>query len=102
VFPSLWQEPFGIPLLEAMACEIAVVATRGGAFPEIVEDGRSGLLVPRDDPRALAAALGRLLDDEPERRALAGEGRRRVVRAFSWEHVVERLQVLYASLLRRA
>src|SRR5690606_15060323 len=63
VFPSIWEEPFGIPVIEAMATGKAVVATRGGAFPEIIEDGHSGLLVERGNAEALALALLRILGD---------------------------------------
>jgi glycosyltransferase involved in cell wall biosynthesis len=97
VFPSLWHEPFGIPLLEAMASGLPVLATRGGAFPEIVGDGRSGLLVPRGDVEALAEALSELLGDPARRAALGREARARVLRSFTWDRVVERLREVYAE-----
>ena len=56
-------EPFGLSILEAQACEVAVVATRAGGVPDFVEDGVTGLLVPPDDSVALAAALARLIGD---------------------------------------
>ena len=70
VVPSLY-EGFSLPAIEAMSCGVPVVATTGGALPEVVgSDGETGLLVPPDDPGALAAAIGRLLDDpEPARPA---------------------------------
>ena len=58
--PSLY-EPLGIVNLEAMACGTAVVASRVGGIPEVVSDGETGLLVPPDDPGALAGALNALL-----------------------------------------
>ena len=57
VFPSVWHEPFGIPLIEAMACQVPVVATRSGGMTEIVQDGKSGLIVERGDAESLAEAL---------------------------------------------
>src|SRR6202165_3542805 len=64
VVPSLY-EGFSLPAIEAMACGVPLVATTGGALPEVVgDDGRTGLLVPPGDPGALAAALGRVLDDD--------------------------------------
>jgi glycosyltransferase involved in cell wall biosynthesis len=86
-----------MPLLEAMASGLPVVATRGGAFPEIVEDGRSGLLVPRGDVEALADALSELLADPGRRAALGREARARVLQSFSWDRVVERLREVYAE-----
>ncbi|MBO0893023.1 MAG: glycosyltransferase family 4 protein, partial [Acidimicrobiales bacterium] len=63
VVPSLY-EGFSLPAVEAMACGVPLVATTGGALPEVVgESGRCGLLVPPDDPGALAEAIGRVLDD---------------------------------------
>jgi len=73
----------GLPLsiLEAMAAGLPVVASSVGGVPELVVDGETGLLVPPDDPHALAAAIERLLDDSALRRRLGAAGRTRV-----WEH----------------
>jgi glycosyltransferase involved in cell wall biosynthesis len=92
-------EGLPISLLEAMAAEVAVVATRVGGIPEVVADGVHGLTVPAAAPAALAAALVRLLIDEAERTALAVAGRERVVEAFSIDRAVRRTESLYAELL---
>jgi glycosyltransferase involved in cell wall biosynthesis len=85
VVPSLY-EGFSLPAIEAMACGVALVATTGGALPEVVgEDGVTGLLVPPDDPGALAAAIGRLLDDDELRSRLGLAGRERVLGRFTWQ-----------------
>jgi glycosyltransferase involved in cell wall biosynthesis len=99
VLPSVWEEPFGIPLVEAMASGLPVVATRVGGIPEIVEHGVTGLLVPPDDPDALAGAIAELLVDPSRARELGEAGRRRAEERFSWETVAERLRGLYADLL---
>ena len=95
VFPSLWHEPFGMPILEAMASGLPVVATRGGAFAETVDDGKTGLLVARGDPVALAEALERLLTDEGLARGMGEAGRKRAEDHFSWDAKVEELKRLY-------
>ena len=91
VFPSVWEEPFGMPLVEAMAAGLACVATRGGAFPEIVENGRTGLLVERGDARQLAEALLRLCEDESLRASMGQAARARARERFSWDHVADSL-----------
>ena len=74
VVPSLY-EGFSLPAIEAMACGVAVVATTGGALPEVVGvDGETGLLVAPDDPGALAGAIARLLDDPALRARLGRPG----------------------------
>lgn len=98
-FPSLWHEPFGLPVIEAMAAGIPVVASQGGAIPETVEDGMSGLLVPRGDAEALGAALDRLLQNPELRQQMGETGRRRVHELFTWDRQVERLSQLYSDLL---
>jgi glycosyltransferase involved in cell wall biosynthesis len=79
---SRW-EGFGIVLLEAMLCELPVVATRVSAIPEIVVDGETGVLVAAGDDAAFGAALGELLADGDRRRRLGTSGRERARREFS-------------------
>ncbi|OIV38253.1 glycosyl transferase family 1 [Mangrovactinospora gilvigrisea] len=83
--PSLY-EGFSLPAAEAMASGTALVATTGGAIPEVAgPDGETCLAVPPGDPDALADALGRVLDDPALRGRLAEAGRQRVLRRFTWE-----------------
>ncbi len=99
VVPSLY-EGFSLPAIEAMACGVALVATTGGALPEVVgTDGETGLQVPPDDPGALAAAIGRLLDDEALRRRLGAAGRERVLGRFTWEVTAAGTADQYRALL---
>lgn len=74
------QEGFGIVFLEAMAAGLPIVAARAPAVEELLAGGEFGVLVPPGDESALAAALGRLLDDRSERQLLAAAGRQRVER----------------------
>ena len=97
VMPSR-LEPFGIVVLEGWRAGTAVVATSRGGAPEFVRDGRDGMLVDPFDTVAVARVLGRLLTDEPLRRAVAAAGRARVVE-FAWPAVAERYRRLYDSVL---
>jgi glycosyltransferase involved in cell wall biosynthesis len=83
----------GIPtvILEAMAMGLPVVSTDLSGIPEAVVHGTTGLLVEPEDPKALADALGQLLDDEELRRRMGLEGRRRVVETFDSEINVRKL-----------
>jgi glycogen synthase len=97
--PSVY-EPFGIINLEAMACERPVVASAVGGIPEVVVPERTGLLVPPADPRALAAALNRVLGDRALARRMGVIGRRRVEEHFSWTSIALRTQRMYEALLK--
>jgi glycosyltransferase involved in cell wall biosynthesis len=99
VMPSVWYEPFGMPVVEAMASRCAVIATRAGGFLEIVEDGKSGLLVERNDVQALAAAIIHLLDDDAYRNKIAEAGFQRAAECFSWDKIVNDLQQKYNNLI---
>ena len=110
--PSIY-EPFGLVNVEAMACEVAVVASRTGGIPEIVVEGETGLLVdvgPGDDPYGtprdpaafagrLADALNRLVRDPQTSAAYGRAGRRRVEEHFSWSSIAARTAEVYASAL---
>jgi alpha-maltose-1-phosphate synthase len=96
--PSVY-EPFGLINLEAMACETAVVASAVGGILEVVEDGKTGVLVPPARPEALAAALNALLANPAQARAMGQAGRRRVEAHFSWAAIAERTEQVYAEAI---
>ena len=98
-FPSVCEELFGMPLVEAMASATPVVATRGGAFPEIVEHGRTGLLVERSDAPALADAILQLLSNPEQRDVMARAAAERASTMFSWDRIAEDLVHEYERIL---
>ena len=100
VSPSLY-EGFGLPAAEAMACGTPVVATTAGAFPEVIADGETGLLVPPGDAAALAHAIETLLSDPSRRVAMGAAGVRRIQEQFSWRVCAERTAALYEDVLMR-
>ena len=106
VCPSIY-EPFGLVILEAMACETAVVASRVGGIPEIVVEGETGYLVDYDPDETdrftteLAARIEMVLEEPARARAMGETGRRRVVERFGWPAIAARTAELYESLLSR-
>ncbi|HKH48811.1 MAG TPA: N-acetyl-alpha-D-glucosaminyl L-malate synthase BshA [Thermoanaerobaculia bacterium] len=96
------SESFGLAALEAMSCEVPVIATNAGGVPEVVEDGRCGFLCPVGDVDGMAEGALRLLGDEPMRRAFGEAGRRRAVEVFSQDAVVARYRGLYERVSGRA
>src|SRR5439155_12709101 len=92
-------EPFGLINLEAMACETPVVASAVGGILEVVEDGKTGLLVEPGRPEALAAAIRSVLGDPARARAMGRAGRLRVEAQFSWASVAERTRDVYAAAI---
>jgi glycosyltransferase involved in cell wall biosynthesis len=100
VVPSLY-EGFSLPAIEAMSCGVAVVATTGGALPEVVgTSGETGLLVPPDDPGALAGAIAQLLDDPELRAKLGAAGRERVIHRFTWQVTAAGTAACYEAILK--
>jgi glycosyltransferase involved in cell wall biosynthesis len=101
VVPSLF-EGFSLPLVEAMACGTPVVATTGGALPEVAgRHGETALLVPPGDPQALADAIAAMLGDEALRARLGAAGRDRVLRRFTWRAAAERTVECYRDAIGR-
>ena len=97
VLPSR-HEPFGIVNLEAMVVGKPIVATRVGGVPEIVVDERNGLLVPPENPEALADALGKLLRDEALRARL-GENGRAMAQGFTWPRIADEYMKIYEAII---
>ena len=94
------QESFGLAALEAMACEVPVVASRVGGVPELVEDGVTGFLCPPDDLTAMADASIRLLTDDVLHAQMAKAARVRAVERFADARIIPMYERFYDEVLR--
>ena len=100
VVPSIWDEPFGLIALEAMASGRPVCASRVGGLQDIVADGETGHLFPRGDSAVLASHLDRLLDNPAERTRLGTAGRRRAETEYAWDTIIQRHYLPLLDFLR--
>ena len=99
VVPSLY-EGFSLPAIEAMSCGVPLVATTGGALPEVVgTDGETALLVPPGNSEALADRIRTALDDAELRARIGAAGRQRVIDRWTWRHTAEGTLEQYRALL---
>jgi glycosyltransferase involved in cell wall biosynthesis len=99
IVPSLY-EGFSLPAIEAMSCGVPLVATTGGALPEVVgADGDTALLVPPGDSDALAARIRTALEDPELRAAVGARGRQRVIDRWTWRHTAIGTVEQYRALL---
>jgi glycosyltransferase involved in cell wall biosynthesis len=99
VVPSLY-EGFSLPAIEAMSCGVPLVATTGGALPEVVgADNDTALCVPPGDSEALAAKIAMALDDEALRDRIGAAGRARVIERWTWRHTAVGTVEHYRALL---
>jgi glycosyltransferase involved in cell wall biosynthesis len=96
VVPSLY-EGFGLPAAEAMACGTPVIATTGGALPEVVGD--AGILVPPRSADSLAAAIRQLINDKQAQRRMSEAGKKRVREQFNWEQAARRTLEVYREVM---
>jgi glycosyltransferase involved in cell wall biosynthesis len=107
VLPSVYRDLYGgetrVPellgqtLLEGMACGTPGLCTDVASLPEVVEHGRTGLVVPPNDPQALRAAIRWMLNHPDDRRRMGDRGRARVIERFNWPAVVRRCIEAYAA-----
>jgi glycosyltransferase involved in cell wall biosynthesis len=101
VLPSK-SEPFGIVIIEAMACRKPVVASRVGGIPEIIENGENGIMVDPHDPSGLARAIEILLKNPDLRESLGAKGHRTVQQRFTHEAMGRQYHSLFTRLLDAA
>ena len=92
------SEGFGRSAAEAMACGKAVIATKTGGIPEVVENGVTGKLVPPKNPTALAKVITDLLKDKEKAKEMAQAGRRRVEELFGIKENARRTEKLYEEV----
>jgi glycosyltransferase involved in cell wall biosynthesis len=100
VLPSMFQETFGLVLLEAFSAGLPVIAFRSGGIPELVEDRTNGIIVPQGDEEALYQSMRELMLDRDLRDRL-GAAAESVPSRFPWENTVDRLEAVYHDVLNR-
>lgn len=93
------QESFGLAALEAMACEVPVVASRVGGVPEVVTDGKTGFLSDVGDLEKMSGLAARLLQDEALRREMGRRARRSVIARYSTDLIIPKYIELYERIL---
>jgi glycosyltransferase involved in cell wall biosynthesis len=100
VFPPIWNEAFGCTPVEAMAAGTPVVATRSGGIVETMRDHETGFLVAKNDCRALAEAILKLLENSVLRESMGRAARKRVLEHFHWDTIVAAMKDRYQRLCR--
>jgi len=101
VVPSIWVEAFGCVTAEAMIRGTAVVASRIGGLAEIVQHGKTGLLVPPKDVDALTGALNQILQNRELAEQMGREGRKYALKHFNYEEFLDKILLLYESMLSK-
>lgn len=96
---SSWKEQYGRVIVEAMACEVAVIGSDSGAIPDVIGD--AGLVFPEDDHVALADRLQRLIEDSQLRHKLSIKGRQRVLANFTQQQIAAHTTAVYHDIMHR-
>ncbi|MBI1919348.1 glycosyltransferase family 4 protein [Candidatus Microgenomates bacterium] len=97
VAPSVWDEPLGLVILEAMSCQTPVVVTRKGGIPLAVKDGYNGFFVRPRNSSEIVEKVNKLLDDKALRHKMGQNARKSVEKKFSWEIIAHRFENIYAK-----
>lgn len=101
VAPSVWDEPLGLSILEAMAAKTPVVATRKGGIPLLIKEGINGFFVPARNAKEIAKACNKILEDEQLEKKMGESARQRVLQKFTWKHTAQKFNRLYKRLLKK-
>ena len=100
VVPSMFQETFGLAILEAFTVGLPVIAFRSGGIPELVEDRKNGIIVDQGDEEALYLGMRELMRDRDLRTRL-GAAAASVPARYSWENTADGLDLVYRSVIER-
>jgi spore coat protein SA len=98
VFPSIWQEPFGLVMLEAMASGTCLLSTAVGGVPEVMINGQTGVLVEPDNADILAEAICNTLGDAEGRCEMEINAREKIIKGYTWNRLVGELNSIFGSL----
>jgi spore coat protein SA len=98
VFPSTWQEPFGLVMLESMSAGTCSVCSAVGGIPEVLETNVNGVLVQPDDANELARTICKTLRDPKSMRRMEDNARHKIVANYTWERLVGELEIVFGSL----
>jgi glycosyltransferase involved in cell wall biosynthesis len=99
VLPSMFQETFGLVVLEAFSAGLPVIAFRSGGVPELIEHGRNGILVGQGEEEALLSSMREVMRDPDLRERLGAEGKKTAAK-FPWDYTVDRLEAIYETVLK--
>jgi spore coat protein SA len=91
VLPSVWQDPCPLVVLEAMASETCLVSSAVGGIPEVMENGKTGVLVAPDNAKELARAISSVLNDPEKMRFMEINARQKIIANYTWERLVGEL-----------
>lgn len=101
VVPSVWDEPLGLVVLEAMVCGTPVVATKKGGIPLAVKDNYNGLLIRARSPKAIHQAVNKILFDSALREKFAKNAQITVREKFDWRHLTKRIEEIYQKAVEK-
>ena len=99
--PSVWEEPLGLVILEAMACNTPVVVTRKGGIPLAVKEGYNGLFVRPRNSLEIVEKVNKLLDNASLRLKMGQNARKSVEEKFSWEMIAHKFELSYAKFAKK-
>jgi len=100
VAPSVWDEPFGLTILEAMASKTPVITTRRGGIPMLVKSGHNGIFVKARNSKRIAEAVNKLLENDELRKKMGENAREIVEKKFTWQIVAKKFDKLYKEIVR--